>query len=133
MKKIIWFLLLSVFSVGFIFPETKRILVRGATPACWNPPFFWYYRWSRSGIHLSVKRFTNFGLALQIPIAGLIKRAAKTVGIYLRLISNLKMVCVSRQDMLEHWLVVASGINLTGYSGYTAENFAVSQIKYLSN
>ncbi len=77
MKKIIWFLLLSVFSVGFIFPEIKRIPVRRATPANWNSQSFWYFPWGYSGTHKGIAIFALLGTPIVAATSGLILRITR--------------------------------------------------------
>ena len=75
MKKIMWVLLLSSFSVGFTFPETIRIPVSGATRADWNPQSFWYYPWGRSGTHKGIDIFAQLGTPVVASTYGLVIHA----------------------------------------------------------
>lgn len=72
MKKITILLLLSVFMLGFMIPETSRIPVSGATAADWNPRSFWYYPWGRSGTHKGIDIFASNGTAVLAATDGLV-------------------------------------------------------------
>ncbi len=75
MKKIIALLLLSVFTAGFLIPETARIPVSGATPADWHPQSFWYYPWGRSGTHKGIDIFAQAGTPVLAASAGWVVHA----------------------------------------------------------
>ena len=74
MRKITALVLLSVFMVGFMIPETSRIPVSGATTSDWNPQSFWYYPWGRSGTHKGIDIFAKNGTPVLAATDGLVVR-----------------------------------------------------------
>ena len=108
MKKIMILLLLSVFLVGWIIPETVRVPVRGATASDWNPQSFWYYPWGRSGTHKGIDIFARLGTPVLAASDGLVLHTGwDSMG------GNIVLVVGAKWRL--HYYAHLQGINTTGF------------------
>ncbi|MDI9311480.1 MAG: M23 family metallopeptidase [Limnohabitans sp.] len=66
------FILLSIFTIGFLIPENFTMPVQGANSKSYNPESFWYYPWGQSGTHKGVDIFAKEGTLIHSATNGIV-------------------------------------------------------------
>ncbi len=63
--KLFWYLVLAIFTIGLLLPQSFQMPVLNATKRSYNQQSFWYYPWGKSVTHKGVDIFAKAGTPIR--------------------------------------------------------------------
>lgn len=70
--------LLLLVLVGYLWPSSLIIPVRGASPESWDRDSYWYYPWGESITHKGIDIFAAKGTGVIAPVEGIVLNTSTT-------------------------------------------------------